>query len=330
MRKNMMVILALIVETGIVAAGPEPRWVRFRDQEYPDARFISSLGMGTSQKDAENAAMNGLSLYFKSTVAVEQKMLSQYNEVVSGDRKGVDRQTRMNTTSVIRSAAEFRGAHFTDPWYNEQNRNWYVLAYINKQEAAELYQNRITANLIMMETTLMEIGEPLQQYQAFKRAASIAQFIEEDIRGLGELSDAVSQYRETLEYTRKIMANSMTFRSQLRFSAAIEKDRQGRIQRKLLDVLEKNGYVAVRNQGDYAITGEIFCAEETLSAGVFIHSGISLQINNGAGNLLFSYTKNYPRYGARNQDMAYNIAFREIEKDLEANFITEFNAFLGD
>jgi hypothetical protein len=29
-------------------------------------------------------------------------------------------------------------------------------------------------------------------------------------------------------------------------------------------------------------------------------------------------------------DMAYNIAFREMEKDLEANFIHEFNAFLGD
>jgi hypothetical protein len=330
MRKNMMVILVLIAGTGILAAGPEPRWVRFRDQEYPDARFISSLGMGANQKEAENAAMNGLSLFFKSTVAVEQKMLSQYNEVVSGDRKGVDRQTSMNTTSVIRSAAEFRGARFTEPWYNEQNRNWYVLAYINKQEAAELYQNRIAANLIMMETTLAEIGEPLHQYQAFKRAASLAQFIETDIRGLGELSEAATQYRETLEYTRKIMVDSRTFRSQLRFSAAIEADRQGRIQRKLLDVLEKNGYVAVRNQGDYIITGEVFCSEEPLPAGIFIHSGISLQINNGTGNLLFSYTKNYPRYGARNQDMAYNIAFREIEKDLEANFITEFNAFLGD
>jgi hypothetical protein len=286
--------------------------------------------MGVNQEQAENAALNGLSLYFKSTVAVEQQMLSQYKEVLSGDRKGVDRETRMSTASVIHSEAEFRGAHFTPPWYNDQNRNWYVLAYINKQEAAELYQNRIAANLTMMETALQQSGEPLQQYQAFKQAASLAQVIEADILGLAELSDAGAAYRETLEYTRNVMANSKAFRSQLRFSAAIAADRQGRIQRKLLDVLEKNSYVTVRSQGDYIITGEIFCDEEKLLAGFFIHSGISLQLSNRAGKLLFSYTKNYPRWGSRNQDMAYNIAFREMEKDLEANFIKEFNAFLGD
>jgi ribosomal protein S19E (S16A) len=222
------------------------------------------------------------------------------------------------------------GAHFTSPWYNDQNRSWYVLAYINKQEAVELYQNRIAANLTMLDIMLTETGEPLQQYQAFKRAASIAQCIEADILGLGQLSDAATEHRETLEYTRRVMADSKTFRSQLRFSAAIEADRQGRVQRKLLDVLEKNGFVAVRSQGDYIITGEIFCDEETLPVGFFIHSGISLQLNNKAGDLLFSYTKNYNRQGSRNLDMAYNIAFREMEKDLEANFIHEFNAFLGD
>ncbi|MDR3116161.1 MAG: hypothetical protein LBU25_11665 [Treponema sp.] len=330
MGKNMMLILGLVTGLRVFAVGPEPRWVRFREQEYPDSRFISAMGMGTGDEEAKNAAMKGLSLYFKSTVSVQQELLDRYNEVVSGSQKQAVKQTAMSNQVRIASQAEFLGAHFTSPWYNDQNRNWYVLAYINKQEAAELYQNRIATNLTMLETMLKETGDPLQQYQTFKRAASIAQCIEADILGLGELSDAGTEYRETLEYTRNIMADSRTFRSKLRFSAAIEADPQGRIQRKLLDVLEKSGYVAVRNQGDYAITGEISCNEEHFPAGVFIHSGITLQLSSKAGDLLFSYTKNYERQGARNRDMAYTIAFREIEKDLEANFIHEFNAFLGD
>jgi hypothetical protein len=330
MRKNMLVILALLAGSYLMAAGPEPRWVRSRELEYPDSRYISALGMGKGDEEAKNAALSGLALYFKSSVSVQQQLIARYNEVVSGNQKTLAKESSMASVATIHSQAEFLGAHFTSPWYNEQNRSWYVLAYINKQEAAELYQNRIATNLTMMESTLKQAGEPLQQYQAFKQAASIAQFIEADILGLGELSDAVTEYREMLEYTRKVMVNSTAFRSQLRFSAAIEQDRQGRIQRKLLDVLEKNGYVTARSQGDYTISGEIFCDEERLPAGVFIHSGISLQLSNRAGTLLFSYTKNYPRWGARNQDMAYNIAFREMEKDLEANFIREFNAFLGD
>ena len=330
MNKNMLLILTIVAGTRLLAAGPEPRWVRFREQEYPDSRFISALGMGKGDEEAKNAAMNGLALYFKSTVSVQQQILTQYNEVVSGTQKKTEKDTAMSNQVQIASQAEFLGAHFTSPWYNEQNRNWYVLAYINKQEAVELYQNRISANLTMLETMLTETKEPLQQYQAFKRAASIARCIEADILGLGELSDASTAHRETLEYTRKVMADSRAFRSQLRFSAAIEADPQGRIQRKLLDVLEQNGYVAVRNQGDYTITGEIFCDEETFPKAFFIHSGISLQLSNRAGDLLFSYTKNYERQGARSLNMAYNIAFREMEKDLEANFILAFNAFLGD
>ncbi|MHB9291477.1 hypothetical protein Holit_00554 [Hollandina sp. SP2] len=329
MRKNMVLILAFVAGTRLLAAGPEPRWVRFREQEYPDSRFISALGMGKGDEEAKNAAISGLALYFKSTVSVQQQMLARYNEVVSANQKITEKETAMSNQVQIASQAEFLGAHFTAPWYNEQNRNWYILAYINKQEAAELYQKRIATNLTMLETTLKEAGELLQQYQAFKQAASIAQYIEADILGLGELSDAAG-YRETLEYTRKVMADSRAFRSQLRFSAAIEADRQGRIQRKLLDVLEEHGYVAVQSQGDYTITGEIFCDEETFPAGFFIHSGISLQISNKAGRILFSYTKNYERQGARNLNMAYSIAFREMEHDLESNFIREFNAFLGD
>jgi hypothetical protein len=238
----------------------------------------------------------------------------------------------MDSASKISSHADFMGAHLTSPWYNDRNRSWYVLAYINKQEAAELYQNRIRTNRMIMEILLEDEGESLLHYQALKKAVSVGQMIEADIKGLGNISATGSDtYEEILREIQRIIAESKEFRSRLRFSAAIKEDRQGRVERKILDVLEKNGYVTMRSRGDYLLSGEVFCSEETLAAGLFIHSGISLQLTNSAGDLLFSYTRNYPRVGARgDQNMAYNIAFREIEKDLEANFIREFNAFLGD
>jgi hypothetical protein len=286
--------------------------------------------MGKGHEEAREAALSEVALYFGTTIEVQKQLITRYNEVVSGNQKTTEKESAMESASKISSQADFMGAHFTSPWYNEQNRTWYILAYINKQEAAELYQKRINTNRMIMESLVENEGEPLLHYQALKKAASIAQMLEADIKALGNISTIGSEYEETLRYAQKIIADSREFRSHLSFSAAIEEDKQGKIQRKLLDVLEKNEYVTVRGQGDYTISGAISWDEEILPVGVFVYSGISLQLSNSAGKLLFSYTRSYPRLGSRNQNMAYNIAFREIEKDLEANFIREFNAFLGD
>ncbi|MDR1956841.1 MAG: hypothetical protein LBQ30_08315 [Treponema sp.] len=328
--KSMILAAGLVLFTGAWMLGADPRWVYAREEEYPDSRFISAQGIGPSTTQAEQHAMNGLSLYFKSTVAVQQELISQYNEVVSGGEKFANSGTTMRTASVIRSEAEFRGARFTSPWYNDKTRNWHVLAYIDKEEAQQIYENRIAHNKTWIDSLLAGELEPLQRYQRFKGASLIARMIEEDIRALGELSTTVPRHGDILKYTQNIVAEGKAFRSRLRFTAALEEDRQNRIQRKLLDILEQHGYVAVRNQGDYTITGKLSFEEETLPVGTFIHSGITLQLVNTAGDVLFSYTKSYPRLGSRNVAMAYNIAVREMEKDLEENFITEFNAFIGD
>ncbi|MDR2634147.1 MAG: LPP20 family lipoprotein [Treponema sp.] len=330
MRKNMPVLLALLAGSYLMAAGPEPRWVRSRELEYPDSRYISALGMGKDEEEAKNAALSGLALYFGTTIEVQQGMISRYNEFVSGNQKSIETGTVMDSAVKIHSQADFMGARLTSPWHNDQNRSWYILAYISKQEAAELYHKRINTNRMLMESFLEHEGEPLRHYQELKRAVSLTEMIESDITGLGNISPAGSEYREILRYIQRLKEESRQFRAQLRFSAAIEGDRQGRVLRKLLDVMEKGGYVTVRSQGDYLFSGEVFCDEETLPVGVFINAGIHVELKNSLEEQFFSYTKNYPRVGSRNQNMAYNIVFREIEKDLETNFIKEFNAFLGD
>jgi hypothetical protein len=75
----MLVILILAGGACLMAAEPEPRWVRDKNLEYPDSRYISGLGMGKGQEEARDAALSEVALYFGTTIEVQKKLITRYN-----------------------------------------------------------------------------------------------------------------------------------------------------------------------------------------------------------------------------------------------------------
>jgi hypothetical protein len=305
------------------------------DRDFPDSLFISAIGMGATAKEAEINALSQISYYFKTTVQAEEQLISQYNQVISGKHTEEFRRTEMGKHVKTSSEAEFRGVRFTDPWYNPETKTWTIRGYINKHEALENYQKRIDTNVTIV-AYLVDMSsqqtELLYQYWYLKDAAAIARLIEADIRASADVAEpgAKAQFQEVLSFIRNIITEYNGFRSRITFDVQIDADSNGRVQRKLFQVLEKNKYVSDPDRGIYIIVGEIALSEEELPAGFFVRAGIELQMLNQDGTVLFSYSTNYPRHGSKNVTMAYNATFRDIEQDLEKNFIAGFNAFIGD
>ncbi|MDR2397775.1 MAG: penicillin-binding protein activator LpoB [Spirochaetaceae bacterium] len=63
-----VVVLAVLAARSLIAA-PEPRWIRSRELDYPDSRFISALGMGKGDKEAKQAALGNLAQILASEIA---------------------------------------------------------------------------------------------------------------------------------------------------------------------------------------------------------------------------------------------------------------------
>ena len=323
-----------------------PSWLQNKERDFPTSRFISAIGLGVTRGNAEIDAMRGIALFFKSSLVSEQELIKLYEQISLNIARNKSiqetrRQTILNQTVGIRTEVELRGIRFTSHYYNEGNRMWTVLVYIDKQEAERIYQNRIVANRSVI-TSLVSLYEEeielLYKYVYLRIAESIAQLIEEDIRALAYISSARPSI-EIMEYIQRIIALVNQARSQIVFNVTITGDRNNRISRKISELLGKQKYIASPNSIVYThtILGNISFVEETISApgaftritGIGVHSGISLQLVNKEGLHLFPYNRNYPRAAELNKEAAYNVAFRDIEEDLEKNFITEFNAFIG-
>jgi len=69
-------------------------------------------------------------------------------------------------------------------------------------------------------------------------------------------------------------------------------------------------------------------SEEYTQTYIFVHSGITVRVE-GKEKTIFSYSKNYERFGWKNLTGAYNGALMAIEDDLEENFISKLTALIG-
>jgi hypothetical protein len=306
------------------------------DADFPNTRFISAIGMGATLREAENNALSQISYYFHTTVQAEEALIRSVVQVEAGKSSDTIRQTGMSAKIKVGSASEFRGIRFSDPWFVDRNKMWYIRGYIDKEEARQLYQSRIESNRSIFDllvNTGHETGDLLAEYWFLRDAVAIAALLEADIDGLSLLEDkswAMPDYSTLRTAIFRVKTTRNEFLPRITFDAQIEGDRQGRIQRKLLQILEQHRYIASPGRAAYTFVGEITTAEEELPAGLFVRAGIILRLADAEGREVFSYSESYSRRGAKTWDMAYNAAFRNIESELEARFIEKFNAFIGD
>jgi hypothetical protein len=309
-----------------------PDWYLDKEGQYPSSRYISALGEGPGRAEAETAAVAAVSLFFNTTAEIRNQAIREFNEAVSNNTTDFTQKTYITENAVIRSETDFLGIRFTVPWENTRSRSWAVLAYIDKREAAGIYETKISANAVAMRALSDDATGERDGFYASSllyRALRIADLTEELIKTAALVDTGASQrYSGTLDLINRIRSAYRSRREGLSFGLHVEGDRNGRIERRLGELLESSGCVIARQNPAYQVSVILTSAEESLPSGVFIRPGIVLRIERG-GAVLFSYSKNYNRYGHLSPDGAYNRALLAVERDLEENFIAKLTASVG-
>ena len=330
--KNKWVLIFSYTAISLIDAyaATVPSWYPDPNRVYPKSRYINALGIGSNENEAKAAAMSDIALYFKSSIQVENDLILQYNQVMEGQYLQESRKIEEKNVTRINSMAEFRGIRFTLPWYNETDKEWFIVGYIDKEESLEIWQKRIDVNRMFIDSLLTrgnQQAELLFRYKYIRQAFLLAQVMEEDIRACGEIVNSISQFAKILEFTQSIIAEYHNFRVRLTFDIHIQGDRERRVQLKLGELLEKYGYTMVMQDPLYRIVGEITGYEQTLPAGFFVRIGAKLRLINQEEMVLYSFTIPVERKGSRvDFDGAYREGFRYLEGYLEKNTIRELAA----
>ncbi|MDR1429447.1 MAG: hypothetical protein LBI85_04085 [Spirochaetaceae bacterium] len=330
--KRRGILIFFLCFGSIFLAAQAPDWYLDKEGRYPSSRYISALGEGTGRAEAEASAIAAISLFFNTTTEIRNQAIREFNEAVANDTTEFTKKTYITENAVIRSETDFLGIRFTSPWENTRSRTWAVLAYIDRLEAASIYESKINTASAAMRTLGDDAARETDNFYAASllyRAFRMADLTEELIKTAALVDTGASQkYAGTLGLISRIRSDYRSRRGNLNFGLTVEGDRNGRVERALGALLESSGYLIARQNPAYLVSVILTSAEENLPSGVFIRPGVTLRIERG-GAVLFSYSKNYTRYGHITLDGAYNRAFLAVERDLEENFIAKLTASVG-
>jgi hypothetical protein len=336
-----MRLTALLLSLLFCAAGQSafaqntaPRWYLDKEAQYPSRAYIAAIGEGASRSDAEARALAGVSMFFTAKTEARNEAIREFNEAVTNNTTNFSSKTYISESAVISSEQEFLGVRFTSAYWDTQSKKWAVLAYIDRAEAAQIYDTKITASMTAINALAADAAgeaEPLYVcgllYRALRLAGLTAQYIETaaavDTRAAPKYAAYTALFQQ-LRARYRAVRDSLAF-----FVAASASDTTGRVERSLQNLFEENGYlITVAEKARYTVSTRLTTAEEIYDIGPFVRCGIAIRIERD-GKALFSYSKNYPRYGHKTIDGAYNRAFLAIEQDLRENFMEKLSALFG-
>ena len=299
-----------------------PLWLSHKSIKYPDTLFISALGSGASETQAKEDAVTQLALYFNSTVTVSREVSGTITESST-----IEKSRSASSSLIIESETNLPLLAFTESFCDNAGE-WHVCAYINRDDAVKRCTAEFDSGIQKAKNALKDCkntGISISAFTGFsklKESLAKLQKIGETLTVLNaEKSKPYQTAINTLE--NECITGMRTIKPHLSFSIQIENDESGRIAAVLQEILEREGFVCGENAA-LLISGKLIMARSENDAGVFVRPNLALNILNRRGDILYSYSRHYKKWGHRDFDSAVRKAYTEIDKDLRADFMTTF------
>lgn len=322
-------LLCVAVAVSACCFAQTPAWVTKPEKEFPTEQFVRALESGSTAQNAKSAALASISLYFNTKTDIVSVAVKQMESVVSGDSKLLSSGQSFSQIARISSSAEFFCVNFTDGWFDKKSGKHYVLAYIDKQEAAGVYRvrtNAIMEAISIYRSSAEKTPEPLLAVRFLSKAQVLGTIASRYIQNEITLVPSVAKSRtDDLETLSKISAAADEMKSRIRFSilSASDDARLRPLYECVSSVLEKNGCsYSLENPSYFVIVDTEFLQEEN-EAGKFVRPNIKIIIENKNRTGVYSYSKSYQRVGSKTFDNAVARAVGKVCADVEEHFFTD-------
>lgn len=331
-KKILFYILLLLAITTILSAKKtkhnKPDWIQNPSINHPNQLFLTSVGDGSTKREAEANAQAGLSRIFESKISVENTFKERFKEVTSSKETSSESETEMNKQVRIDSEQTLFNINFAE-YYTDKLGMVYVLAYIDRFKTADIYEEKIQKinDSIKFYLSKNEQETDLIEKYSILNIASLLSLKNEIL--LEQLSIISSDTKNmiSLDYSHdEIISQLQKVAKKISFSVSIKNDNLGKVGKNIESYLSKEGFTISKN-AVLSITGEIsFDKVELNRDQKFIRWTLSLNLENQNGvSLLTIFEKG--REGHISYEEAQERCYRTINKKILTDFnrkLTEF------
>ncbi|MDR1353472.1 MAG: hypothetical protein LBK05_09345, partial [Treponema sp.] len=246
---------------------------------------------------------------------------------------GSDERTATSQQSVVTSEADFFGARFAETYF-EKNGNVRALAYINREEALEVYDMRIAACLTQVNELLKHYENsphPLAAIPRLQEARGSA-VLAEKLAGIAVLinPDASNHYRGITAILPRVDSAINANRARLTASVSINDERFRSLAHRVAEAVKNEGFAIVGNGGVYTLEITVTPNESKAANNFIVQPEAAIVFKAQDGSPVASWRKAYAAVRhPHSADDAVSRALRTIEQNINAEFPLELHKAIG-
>jgi hypothetical protein len=321
-------VISLMLLISCASTPSIPRWHVSPDaiqQQFPNSRFIAQQGRGVSREAAEADGVAQIARYFSSEVY--SHVLVYEAELQQGSRSEVVSLTEIET--YTRSQLNLFSVRFvTDAYFDKRTREWFTVAYIDREEAWRVFQPTVILHAETFSRLFQTAENELNRFkkallfntvQEYTRTPEFARVLE-----FGQLLHPV-RMNESFSGVRSNMARLTQLSDTARRNASlylyVPDDFESMVTNAVSEEFRKLGFAVSNNREHASAVCHVIVTEgrQVRELGVFYHPSVRIVISSGE-EVLFSQSLEGVRESAVRPDVAKRRAYQSLADSIKENF----------
>ena len=328
MKKILYLLLFVIVScagTNTAQKESKPEWLTNPDKAYPNSLYLKAIGYAGNYKEAENNARANIAKIFEANVEVDEQLNETIKETSSLDNNSSSTNTSSDNKIRVYSAQTLMNVKIAGSYIDGEKV--YVLAYIDKVQTVEIYEEKINKNSAEIAYLLEKANtnETIKKYAYLKKAISIVEKNEILINQLYVLSPSDKDLLE-INYSKiEIEDKFKQSKKEINFSINIINDEDSKIKNLISKKIGNLGFEIKDKNALLQISGKVDFQETSLAKNTFSYIW-NLQVNVSENSNIILSTDLKNRVSALDKLTAKERAISEIDENL-VSFINKINNY---
>jgi hypothetical protein len=322
-------VFLFVFYVNLVFAQETPRWVMRQTMVYPPDEYLTGTGEGRDEEEARTRALAQISRFFQTTVDDTQELFYSYNQTLSGSNE----RTTTSQQSVVTSEADFFGVRFAETYF-ERNGNVRAMAYINREEALEVYDLRIAACLTQINELLKRYENSPHPMAAIPRLreARESAVLAEKLAGIAALinPEVSNHYRGITAILPRVDSAIDANKARLTASIIINDERFRSLAYRAVEAVKNEGFAIIGNGSVYTLEITVTPNESKATNNFIVEPEVAIVLKTQDGLPVASWRKAYAAVRhPHSTDDAVSRALRTIEQNINAEFPLELHKAIG-
>lgn len=156
-----------------------PQWLQDPNTMYSSYEYLTNLGQGKTQKQADSDALEGISAIFNRSIASNTQSSLAYSSIQSGGSTEIEKSKSIKQdVKISTNMKELIGVEIKERWKSKDG-TFYALAVIEKSNGARLYREKASLCIADIDK-LLDAGEGkggfaecFRCYEASKKAQTL-------------------------------------------------------------------------------------------------------------------------------------------------------------